>query len=45
MFLIRYNSRVESRRNKKKNPKRITKTKPFTNKYNSEEINFPPEKR
>ena len=43
MFPIRCNIRVKSRRNRK-NPERITKTKPFKSKYKWEEINFPSEK-
>ena len=37
------NSRVKSWRNKK-DPQRITKVKPFINKYNWEGINIPSEK-
>ena len=44
MFSIRCNSRVNSSKNKK-DPKRITKIKPFLNKYyNWGRINFPLEK-
>ena len=43
MFFIRCNSRVKSWRNQKKNPQRVTKIKPFTNKYNWEGINLPSE--
>ena len=43
MFFIRCNSRVKSWRKKKKNPQRVTKIKPFINKYNWEGINLPSE--
>ena len=43
LFSICYNSRVKSSRNKK-DPERITKTKPFRNKYKWEGIKFPSEK-
>ena len=43
MFFIRWNSRVKSWRNQKKNPQRVTKIKPFINKYNWEGINLPSE--
>ena len=43
MILIHGNSRVKSWRNKK-DPQRIKKNKTFINKYNWEEINFPPQK-
>ena len=39
MFSILFNSRIKLWRNEK----RITKTKPFINKYNREKINFPSE--
>ena len=40
MLSIRCNSRVKLRKNKK-DPQRITKIKPFINKYNREGINLP----
>ena len=43
MFSIGCNSRVKFWRNKK-NPQKIAKIKPFTNKYNWEGIHFPSEK-
>ena len=43
MLSICCNSRIEPWNNKK-NPQRITKVKPFINKYNWEGINFPSEK-
>ena len=44
MFLIRCNSHFKSWRNKK-DLQRITKIKPFINKYKWDRITFPPEKR
>ena len=46
MFSIRCNSRVNlwKNKNKKKNSERITKIKPFMDKYNWEGINYPSEK-
>ena len=44
MLSIRCNSRVQSWKKSGKNPERITKIKPFTNKYQWERINFPSEK-
>ena len=43
MFSIRHNSCNKSWANKK-DPQRITKVKPFINKYNWEGIHFPSEK-
>ena len=43
MLSTPWNSRVKSWRNKK-DPQRITKVKPFINKYNWEGINIPSEK-
>ena len=43
MFSIRCNSRV-NHEEIKRDPQRITKIKPFMNKYNWEVINFPLEK-
>ena len=45
MLSVCCNSRVKSQRNKKKNPQRIRKTKPFINAYNWKGIKFPSEKR
>ena len=44
MFSIRYNSRVKSRKNKKRSA-RVTKIKPFLNKYIWKGINIPSEKK
>ena len=44
MFSIRCNNCLKIWRNKKKDPQRITKTKPFVNKYNWKGIYFPSEK-
>ena len=45
MFSIPSNSRVKSwKKKKRKDPQRITKIKPFINKYNWEGINFPSQK-
>ena len=43
MFSIRYNSRIKLWRNEK-SPQKVTKFKPFINKYNCERINYPSEK-
>ena len=43
MFSIRYNSRIKSWRNRE-HSERITRTKPFINKYNWEGIHFLSEK-
>ena len=42
MLLIHCDSCIKLSRNRKK-PAKITKIKPFINKYNSQEINFPSE--
>ena len=45
MFSIRCNSRIKLWKKKKgKNPERTSKSKPFTNKYNWEGINYPSKK-
>ena len=45
MFSIRCNSRVNiNHEEKKEDPQRITKIRPFINTYNWEGINFPSEK-
>ena len=43
MFSIRCNCLVKLWGNQKKDPQRILKIKPFINKCNSEEINYPSE--
>ena len=44
MLSVRCDSRTKSWRNKKKDQQRITKIKPFIDKYNWEGINYPWEK-
>ena len=47
MLSVRYDGLIKSWRNEKRNeqgPQRITKIKPFINKYNWEGTNFPSEK-